>query len=51
MLFHNLTVRETFEFAAAMRLPAGVSSSTRSQLVSTIIGELGLAKAQHTYVG
>lgn len=51
VLFHNLTVRETFEFAANMRLPAGVPRETRAALVTGIITELGLAKAQGTYIG
>jgi hypothetical protein len=51
VLFHNLTVRETFEFAAAMRLPASVSPETKARLVEDIITELGLAKAQGTFIG
>lgn len=33
VLYGTLTVRETFEFAAAIRLPAAVSKATRTQLV------------------
>lgn len=50
-LFSNLTVRETFEFAARIRLPREMSASTRTALVDTIITELGLAKAQDTRIG
>ena len=51
MLFHNLTVRETFEFAAKMRLPASIPAEQRAALVTSIITELGLVKAENTYVG
>lgn len=51
VLFHNLTVRETFEFAAAMRLPASVSGETKARLVEDIITELGLSKSQGTFIG
>lgn len=51
VLFSNLTVRETFEFSARMRLPREVSADTKKALVSQIITELGLAKAQNTRIG
>ena len=51
VLFHNLTVRETFEFAAKMRLPASIPPEQRAALVTSIITELGLVKAENTYVG
>ena len=51
VLFSNLTVRETFEFAARMRLPAEVSQETKSALVTQIITELGLSKAENTRIG
>lgn len=51
VLFSNLTVRETFEFAARMRLPAEVTQETKSTLVTQIITELGLTKAQNTRIG
>jgi len=50
-LFSNLTVRETFEFAAKMRLPAAVSIETKRALVTQIISELGLSKAENTRIG
>ena len=51
VLFANLTVRETFEFAARMRLPADVAPATKAALVDDIITELGLAKAANTFIG
>lgn len=51
VLFPNLTVQETFEFAARMRLPKRVSSKAKMKLVDTIIKELGLAKARDTRIG
>ncbi len=50
-LFSNLTVRETFEFAARMRLPPDVTAETKDALVTQIITELGLSKAQDTRIG
>lgn len=32
VLFSNLTVQETLEFAAAIRLPASVSAATKQQV-------------------
>lgn len=51
VLFSNLTVRETFEFAAKMRLPSEVKTSVKMALVDQIITELGLSKAQNTRIG
>ncbi len=51
VLFHNLTVRETFEFAAAMCLPGSVPAAAKRQLAARVISELGLAKVENTYVG
>lgn len=51
VLYGTLTVRETFEFAAAIRLPAAVSKATRTQLVDDIISELALGKAADTFIG
>lgn len=50
-LFSNLTVRETFEFSARMRLPSTVSEATKMSLVTQIISELGLTKASNTRIG
>ncbi|EFN55091.1 hypothetical protein CHLNCDRAFT_134989 [Chlorella variabilis] len=51
VLFPTLTVRETFEFAANIRLPAAITKQTRTQLVDDIISELALGKAAGTYIG
>ncbi|KAL4452063.1 hypothetical protein ABPG75_007725 [Micractinium tetrahymenae] len=51
VLFGNLTVRETFRFAANIRLPATISRETRMQLVEDVISELALGKAADTFVG
>ena len=51
LLFSNLTVRETFEFAVRMRLPREVSHKTKLNLVDEIIKELGLKKAEDTRIG
>ncbi|KAL4437525.1 hypothetical protein ABPG77_003506 [Micractinium sp. CCAP 211/92] len=51
VLFGNLTVRETFRFAANVRLPAAISQETRMQLVEDVISELALGKAADTFVG
>ncbi|GAB4813264.1 hypothetical protein N2152v2_000310 [Parachlorella kessleri] len=51
LLFANLTVRESFDFASRMRLPSSVPSRVKAALVTQIITELGLAKAQNTYIG
>jgi hypothetical protein len=51
VLFSMLTVRETFDFAARVRLPESVTRATKDALVTAIITELGLGKAQHTFIG
>lgn len=51
VLFHNLTVRETLDFAARMRLPASVPPGAKAARVDAIIAQLGLAGAANTYVG
>jgi ABC-type multidrug transport system ATPase subunit/ABC-type multidrug transport system permease subunit len=51
VLFANLTVQETFEFASRMRLPSSVPYKAKIDLVNRIIKELGLNKARHTRIG
>jgi ABC-type multidrug transport system ATPase subunit/ABC-type multidrug transport system permease subunit len=51
VLFPNLTVQETFEFAARMRLPKNISGEAKMKLVDSIINELGLSKARNTRIG
>lgn len=46
-----LTVRETLNFAAALRLPKSVSAATRTAIVEQTITELGLADAADVVVG
>ena len=43
MLFANLTVRETFEFAVNIRLPASVSKDTKRQVRGAV--DVALAAA------
>ncbi|GAB4815997.1 hypothetical protein N2152v2_003043 [Parachlorella kessleri] len=51
VLFHNLTVRETFDFAAAISLPRTVSAAAKRELTSRVITELGLAKVANSFIG
>ncbi|PSC71035.1 ABC ATP-binding isoform 2 [Micractinium conductrix] len=51
VLFSNLTVRETFRFAANIRLPTSINADTRMQLVEDVISELALGKAADTFIG
>ncbi|CAE6447201.1 unnamed protein product [Rhizoctonia solani] len=50
-LLEHLTVRETLDYAAALRLPSTISSSTRHLIVDQTIRELGLGDAADTVVG
>ncbi|KAJ1301061.1 hypothetical protein OPQ81_003479 [Rhizoctonia solani] len=50
-LLEHLTVRETLDYAAALRLPSSISSSTRRLIVDQTIRELGLGDAAETVVG
>ncbi|KAG8687621.1 hypothetical protein FRC08_011882, partial [Ceratobasidium sp. 394] len=50
-LLAHLTVRETLECAAALRLPASISAETRRLVVEQTIQELGLRDAADTVVG
>ncbi|KAG8931848.1 hypothetical protein FRC02_002035 [Tulasnella sp. 418] len=50
-LLAHLTVRETLRYAAALRLPAGISTETREAIVTQTIEELGLRDAADTVVG
>lgn len=51
VLFANLTVQETFEFASRMRLPRSIPRKAKDELVDRIIKELGLTKARNTRIG
>ncbi|KAG9101294.1 hypothetical protein FRC06_003213 [Ceratobasidium sp. 370] len=50
-LLAHLTVRETLECAAALRLPASISAETRRLVVEQTVQELGLRDAADTVVG
>ncbi|XP_075929352.1 broad substrate specificity ATP-binding cassette transporter ABCG2-like [Petromyzon marinus] len=47
----SLTVRENFQFSAALRLPTSVSHTEKEQRVERIISELGLTKVADSKVG
>uniref|UniRef100_A0A8C3S7C8 ABC transporter domain-containing protein n=1 Tax=Chelydra serpentina TaxID=8475 RepID=A0A8C3S7C8_CHESE len=47
----TLTVRENFEFSAALRLPSTVPEQEKKERVNQIIRELGLAKVADSKVG
>ncbi|KAK9828718.1 hypothetical protein WJX72_001697 [[Myrmecia] bisecta] len=51
VLFHNLTVWETFMVAAQLRLPQSMSKQAKLMVVRDVIAELGLAKCANTYIG
>lgn len=50
-LLPALTVRQTVEFAARLKLPCAFSDDTICQVVDTLLASLGLARCQHTLVG
>eukprot|EP00051_Salpingoeca_urceolata_P027667 m.482683 g.482683 ORF g.482683 m.482683 type:complete len:647 (-) comp22631_c0_seq1:199-2139(-) len=50
-LFSNLTVRETFEFAATLRLSESIPASKKQERVESVITELGLEDCAGTRVG
>ena len=39
----TLTVRENFQFSAALRLPSSISKAEREERVNGVIEELGLS--------
>lgn len=50
-MYENLTVRETLEFAARLRLPRSKSWKEKQGRVNQVIEELGLSKCQNARVG
>jgi ABC-type multidrug transport system ATPase subunit/ABC-type multidrug transport system permease subunit len=51
LLFATLTVRETIELAARLRLPHTLSEVERNQQIEDVIAELGLKKSANTRIG
>ncbi|XP_062586203.1 broad substrate specificity ATP-binding cassette transporter ABCG2-like isoform X2 [Saccostrea cucullata] len=47
----TLTVRENFQFSAALRLPSNLTKADRDERVNTVIQELGLSHCADTKVG
>ncbi|KAG8839536.1 hypothetical protein FRC18_010315 [Serendipita sp. 400] len=50
-LLPNLTVRETLDYAASLRLPASIDKPTKLRIVDQVLGELSLTDAADTVVG
>lgn len=50
-MFENLTVRETLEYAALLRLPSSMTREQKWNRVDQVIRELGLAKCENTRIG
>jgi len=51
LLFHTLTVRETIQLAADLRLPRAMSKQERDERVNRTLAELGLRKCENTRIG
>eukprot|EP00158_Paraphelidium_tribonemae_P009241 Partr_v1_DN28810_c2_g1_i2_m34268 putative ATP-binding cassette, subfamily G (WHITE), member 2 len=51
LMYQNLTVRETLEYAAFMRLPSSYSKSEKLMRVDRIISQLGLSKCRDSRIG
>lgn len=51
ILLSCLTVRETFNTAAQLRLPSNISKAERNAVVDQLLTELGLSDVAETYVG
>ncbi|XP_061166082.1 broad substrate specificity ATP-binding cassette transporter ABCG2-like [Saccostrea echinata] len=47
----TLTVRENFQFSAALRLPSNLTKADRDERVNTVVQELGLTHCADTKVG
>ncbi|CAM6127225.1 unnamed protein product [Calypogeia fissa] len=50
-LIGTLTVRETVEYSASLRLPGSMPASERRAIVESTIVEMGLLDSQNTYIG
>jgi len=51
LLFHTLTIFETINLAAELRLPRSMSKTDREARVDSVIAELGLRKCRDTRIG
>ena len=51
LLYETLTVSETLNYAAALRLPRGMSAAARKARVEAVISALGLNKCKDTIIG
>lgn len=51
ILFHTLTVYETLELAAQLRLPKALTYKQKMERVDAVLSELNLRKCAHTPVG
>ncbi|KAK8227206.1 ABC transporter-like protein [Phyllosticta capitalensis] len=51
VLIPTLTVRETLQYAADLRLPSSVNEAERARVVEEVILELGLKEAADTQIG
>jgi len=51
ILMGNLTVKETLNYAAQLRLPTSMSRKEKNAIVNSVIAELGLDHAVNTRIG
>lgn len=51
VLIGTLTVEETLQYVARLRLPPGTSTEARAQAVDGVITEMGLESVRSTYIG
>lgn len=51
LLYETLTVTETLNYAAALRLPRGMTAAQRRERVEDVISALGLGKCKDTIIG
>lgn len=51
ILFPHLTVRETLEYGARLRMPRSISLEDKLRRVDEVIGRLGLQRCQNTIIG
>lgn len=50
-MYGNLSVTETLQYSALLRLPSTVSKAEKKQRVADIIMELGLDNCRNTWIG